>query len=288
MPDGMTYAVSWRHTSKGWEFWLRDRTRIRGAGRDQAGAERALNKAISRTVGDGEPVLTFDPPLPGPASDRQYLADGLMCISGSGYTDLLQKGREKLYGGPPCNHCGHPTGPRVAGQIHLASSMTEDVGSPSGLWSFFADPILVSERFLSLLTTAELRCLEWRECVRLPNTRKRVFEAIPKSFVRTAAPKGIPVEGGWRCPLCRRTAYHLDAEKTHILTFADRRKLPRPLPPFFAVGDFARYELVTTATRALELLARKESRGMRALPLGVLDVENVNTRLELRDRPRND
>ena len=160
--------------------------------------------------------------------------------------------------------------------------MDEDVGAASGSWCFFASPILVSERFVSLLTTEERGCVEWRECVRPPRGRKRVFEVIPHAFVPIAAPRCIALTG-WRCPLCERVMCGGDFAQTDVLQFVARGELPRKLPPMFAVGDWANYTLVVPRTRASELLAKKESRGLSASPLGVLEDGDIEEQPELKE-----
>lgn len=282
----MTYAVSWRQSPDKWELWVRDRPRLRGVGADLDTAWQELVQAITDATGDCEPVLNFDPPLPGPVSDQEYLSDGLMSFIGSGYTDLEISGREEHYAGGRCEHCRYARGARTDGEIQLRSSMDEDVSHPSGTWSRFAHPILVSERFLSLLRPEERACIEWRPCIPKPGGRKRVFEAIPRHFVPQVAPRRVAIVAAWYCPLCARRMFWPDRDATGIWAFIERSRLPTPLPPLFAAGDPQSYRLVARAGRVLEWLGCKEAKGMDAAPLGVLDPGDVDPTPNLRERER--
>lgn len=270
MAEGRTYVIEWTRSDDGWTLRVRGERRLQTMRGTFEKALDEIGSQIGARFGDGEPLFTYDPPLPTRASDDEYLRDGLALFDGTGYTQLRERYPFHLFAGGPCRHCAHPTGRRSELPVQLEGAIREHVTSCP---FFYYSPLLVSEEFLSLLTDSERACCEWRRCERERRARRVMYEVLPRVFVRVASPTGFRMSG-WCCLQCGFSCAAAMDESSDIHEFAWRTELPEPLPELFGVGSLvAGLKIGGRASRLRELLRHKHSLGMYVSPLGVLDLD---------------
>lgn len=273
MAEGRTYVIEWTRSGDIWSLHVRGSPYLRASRATLADAKRELSAQICLRFGDGEPVFTFDPPLPTRASDDSYLRENFAVFDGSGYTQLRNRYPFELFTGGPCRHCGYPTGQRTDSPVQLDGPIREHVTScPYHYYS----PLVVSQKFLSLLTDSERACCEWRKCEREQHTRRVMYELVPRVVLPLAIPRTFRV-GGWRCTHCELSVNGVLDESTDILKFVRRDQLPDPIPELFGVGSLVLGMVIAgRAPRLRELLRHKHSLGMRVHALGVLNPTDTN------------
>lgn len=284
MGEGRTYRCSWKLDDGQYVIWVCSHPRVRVEGPTYGDAyDKLIYKWLDASgTDDGEPIFVFDRPSPARPLDHLYLKHDLMWFEGTGYTQPEHAGREGLFSALPCTWCGYPTGHRNDHPRILKSPLEGHVSACTGKVHFGDYPILVSDRFLELLDAAERACVDWVFCTGTPRSRKKIYEARPRSFVPHATAKGLGVDG-WRCDTCRRRLFSIGDTRVSFLHAIRESDLPRPLPRLFAIGSTGHFQLVMAGQRVRDLMKHKNSQGMNAARLGVIP-DDVATEPELRLR----
>lgn len=283
MSEGHIFVCQWSEDSHGLHVSVRGRPRIRATYRTWDELHDQFWQVIMERCGDGEPVLTFDPPLPVPDEDRDLLEPGLALLSGAAYSGS-KTSPGALFTHGLCPHCGRARGERNDLPAHFYSFDADVCCAPQEWW-FAISGLYVSERFLSLLSDAERSCFEARLIERPPRSRRRYFEVIPRLFLPPVAHAHRAHSGGWRCPICDRQVIAQCVSDRLVYDFVAQVDLPDPLPPLFAIGDPVYFHLCTREARAVELLQKPESRGLLVRAVGALPDHLVDRRPPIRTCP---
>ena len=294
MSEGKSYRVQWKRTGDSFSAWLVKRKSICGVGRSLQDALDDLSGEICDAYGDGEPQLSLYPLRPVIAMEAPWVAPTLCLVGGNG--DVLIKGHgDGLFSGGWCERCKHPQGVRTKLPLTALRAGEGDVAWP--WWTHGGDgidysPLLVSERFLRLLSRAERTACEWREIVMPPRCKTHYFECIPKRTVAPVAVRGWTVDG-WRCPKCPNKHFGCTPAKAfmwngdQVHDWFQRSTVTRRSG---IVGTtVSLYSLIFPVDRATQLLDRKGSKGLLLSPLGLIpsSMLNANPRLPPLRRPLN-
>lgn len=203
MSEGRAYRCKWEQTNGAFSVWVAKQPRFRGRGRNLQEAIEDLAGHICEATGDGEPCMSLFPLPPPHPADAPWIASDWCAISGRGDVVVAGNG-DGLFADGWCKQCGRPRGDRTDKPVQAKRAGTGDVASAwwtHGSNGIHYHPVLVSERFIKVLSREERGCCEWREILMPRRSKVRYFECLPRHTIRDVAVRGWTLEG-WRCPVC--------------------------------------------------------------------------------------
>jgi hypothetical protein len=288
---GGVYLCHWKQNADGdYVGWADKRPKIRVETMTISEMEDYLADEVRHAFNDVEGIVEFDPPLPGSVDTASLFKDGLLTLSPGSHFRFMEA--DKLFDGI-CNRCKSPIGKRSKSEIFVKSIWP---GDTSFSWDSRISGHLdiVSDRFLALLTTAELSRFNLRPVIFAKARRKKFFELLPKKFVQPCGVKGWK-PSGWYCDLCKCQIFNYwEQLGSNISRVVRRSDLGRSIPSMFAVGIPGKYNLCVNRQRWKELRKNRATFGMSSTPLAVITdaqaearppLPEYNTRLQQSQNP---
>ena len=295
------YICSWSRSSEGFAVWVKSRPKIRASSPTHDEAAELLCYAIQDAGGAMHPVLEFDPPRPVSDTAKKYSKPELYLIGGD-ERFLTDSPRERpfeceqqkedrlrwldeFYEKPVCRRCGQTTGKRSGKPVTLTYAPSKADGAFGSIGWDGSNPNheIVSEEFLSLLTEAEHRRLEFRQVIR--KGRRKFYELIGPEGLACVAVAGVKTSG-WRCAQCGYRLWNYVASHVEIGSYIARSDLPARSRGVFTVGVFPEIQLAVAAARWKEMRGQRGTRGFVSDLLGVVPDDEVVRRPDL--PPRDD
>lgn len=284
MREGRHWLCSWRRDNDRYEAWVDSRPAIRATGRTWQQTLEDLSAAVCDATGDGEPQFRFDPPEPCEGSERDWIDPRWCQVAANGYFPLCDQ-RDELFTQGICCWCNSARGDRTDVPLRGQGTIEGDFCAAwYVLWPY--SPLLLSERAMNLFTEAELAVFRVIPVERDRSARARVFELVPRRFVRTVAICDWTVSGT-RCPECGRERFsctldsQIDYNSGQLHDFCCTSDLPSDQDLPLALGDLSTWCLLMPIPRAREMCRHKHARGSRVCPLGTVPTSMVDPRPKL-------
>jgi hypothetical protein len=273
MSEGKQWSCRWSGGEGAFEVWVGSRPSLRGRGASWQAALDDLCGEICESTGDGEPVLSFDPPPPVGDSDRRWISDRWALLTPNGCLPLADADPAEFTGGL-CRHCGDPIGKRTGVPIKATGPAEGDL---CATWYGFAayDGCFFSERALQLLTPEERASADWYRVQPAPRTRKVMWECVPNTFLDAAAVRGWTTHGD-QCPECgrRRFTCTSESEITYALPqlheWGCAEDADQESAPLRGFGTLRRFSLLLPMDRARELARHPHARGALVGRIGLV------------------
>ncbi len=266
--EGKLHYCIWKVVPEGFEVSVKNRERWRASGETFEEALEKLQEVVGAATGDGEPQFEF----PDGPPDRDQSTGShteIVAVYGNAICEGPQR-QAGLYQGGYCPYCGNAVGRRTSVHRFLTILPRGDGGVLVG-----GNPVF-SERFLSLLTTEELRGLDFIE-IDAPKRSRRVFyELVGKSVGSFVAKKGIRPSSS-QCPTC---GWALISYPNWV-RYLSVRDVPDPTPSCFAAGPEYFLTLCMSRPRWRELIGKTGMSGMRTDLLHLLPEPEVDRDVRL-------
>ncbi len=150
---------SWKKIRKDFKIWIVKDPKILGRGETWAIAQEEIIDLILEQLGDGEPSLNYDKPLPKSTRPAGLTDDEVFIICG-GHWSYLDKGEDAnlLYTGGYCPKCKLAIGERTGRRSTFRELTKGDyIGIAQGT------PFLFSARMINLLPDECVKNLQFRE-----------------------------------------------------------------------------------------------------------------------------
>jgi hypothetical protein len=263
--DGTTYVG-----------WMEKRPKLRAEGQTKDEMARSLGEIVGEYHDDHEACLQFDPPLNSGEGNDPLFVDRLVEI-GWNASLFCRASAESAFAGGRCKRCGGGVGRRTLLPLILASLSQGSDGAQS--WVSNSPPptrgdpacfMILSARFLDLLTKKERDQFEARPTERISHSRRKFFEVIPKSFIPTVGIRSLEIHG-WRCEVCKRRCISHGKALGWGIRAVCRTDLPVPLPACFFVGTPIDYGFVVSEARWNQLRGERYSRKILRSGLAVVE-----------------
>jgi hypothetical protein len=267
--EGKIYHAIWRKTKGGYRLWLKDDTRFTTTSRRFAAAEEALIERICFVFGDGEALLDFDRPRPVPRQNAELFEPEFLELETN--VIAIPKSTSGLSTGGYCAKCRSPRGVRSAVPLEIdeIDPGSEIVCGPlRGKASF----LLLSERFLGLLTSAERECLGLRKVDVSKANQRDFYEITSFPKIPLVALKDAPATVS-RCAGCKRKWWFYGGDLP--FNFVSLADLPSPLPQVFVAGGEFEKVLCVSAARWRQIRTSTRARGIVTSRIGVLPKERA-------------
>ena len=236
---------------------------------------REATEAVAGAAGDPEPAFDFEPPPPN-AGKAAWFADGLVALAPQSHFQSDET--IGLTTGGACPRCHWPLGERTDRPVAVRSAWPGEVIFS---WHSAAEGVrllLVSERFLGLLSDEDRSTFTLRPATVPPGKRKRYVEVVPKRFVPEVAVAGLE-QTGWRCDQCGRACVGHGRDLGWSVPAVGRDSIP-PTPTFF-IGTSTSYRLCLTGPRWEALKGPMRKSGMTSDPIAAVRPVQVARRIEV-------
>jgi hypothetical protein len=276
MLEGNIYVCCW--TADGGLWRLRTgsgRRKFEASGSDFQSALDRLTEKIGNATGDGEPRFTYDPPLPAPDLEKQWVPRHWALLQTE--ADIWIEGpKGRYFTGGACHLCHGAIGSRNdepleagAGEGQVCGVIVRNGG---------IDPskrLVVSDRFLALLHPKERAKCEWRRVRRGTRARVKFLECIPEHFAPWTAVRGWE-NAGYQCQGCGRASWQTlppgsdRGSFDHLFHYTSTSAIPSTSTAMFVLGDPGDYQLVLPRTRLLRLIHDRGSIGMSIADFGAI------------------
>jgi hypothetical protein len=283
--EGRFWKCSWERGDGTYVIWVVPSPKIRAAGKSWQGALDSICEAIGNASGDGEPVLSFDPPEPIDSGDGAFAHPDWLFLGVNGWLQA-DTDRPELFSKGFCEHCGAPRGDRTDIPIAAKSPGEGDLCCPA-INPY--TPVIFSQRLLEALSSDERDGFRWIPVTPAPRTRKKYFECIPLSIVSPVAVRGITVKGS-ECPECDdrnilcTTDKELNFQTPQIHSWVAGEDLPRSVAGMLAFGRKPSWDPLLPTERA-RYLAREFS-GLRPDRIALCPPDRVVRRPQLVQKKR--
>jgi hypothetical protein len=286
---GHVFICKWKKTGLQWHIWVKGKPKLFGKGETLDAAQSHLQDAIwdsAENVDDVTPtVMEFDPPLPTSERMKKFFTPQICTVYGDGRYDLLTGGFpygnadtasieyvNSLYEKGICKTCGYGIGKRT--NVEFRAEFYD--GSYDGLWLFHtqvqARAYFFSDRFISLLTSEELKRLEFLGCQTKRKGKRKYFELRGNSIANNVGIKGFDAEGQ-ECTECGQRHFYIKEACLNdpMQDFICRSDLPNPLPSCFVVNINNKPTLCMTQERFGQIRGDKNAKGIISERLGIID-----------------
>ena len=150
MSEGGTYLCSWSLEGDQFRLWLNERPELEVIGSDFGTLANELALRILEWNGDGEAVVEFPEGRPG--GGGAGTARKLRSLAYNEGVSALNRNPSQYEGGI-CSHCQFGIGTRTAVPLEVSGLPKGDI---AGVDRIFPPSLLLSERFLALLSPEEL------------------------------------------------------------------------------------------------------------------------------------
>ena len=276
MTEGNVYPCSWKRVRSRYRVWLTTDPKVVAEHTDFEEADELLVGLIHAATGDGENIHAYDPPEPNGARAGSVERGQLWSLGPQSTAYMVEPVRNFEEG--LCDNCLMPRGGRTTvplavtglkSGIDAAMVKLPDAG--------FAGPILtiVSEAFVSALTTGERMCFEWRPIEHKLRGAK-FFEAVHRvPPVPYVSAKGHDTYYG-RCKRCKFEWVITRAVRGKPDRYVSERDLPVPSRPLVAVGPWS--DLSVPLKRWKELVGKPGMRGIKGSPVAIIAESAVERR----------
>ncbi len=288
------YICTWSRSRDRFTLAVKSRPELRSSAPTYAEAEERLIEVIQNSGGAMQAVLEFDPPLPKSTLEKKYGFPEIYLIGGDDRfetdaprgkpfecveeTEERFRWLDAFYDKPVCRKCKRTPGRRNDKPVTLTYAGKYD-GAFGSLGTIGGSSHhIVSEEFLTLLTTEEKCRLEFQPTHR--KGRKKFYELVGPEGPPHVAVLGIKISG-WHCLTCDHRTWGYWVEGMAINSFVARSDLPVDLSGVFAIGTFPEIELAVTGPRWRELLGQKGTRGFTSRQVGVVRDHEVLREPEL-------
>lgn len=276
--EGNTYAARWKKQGEKYLVFLDSDKTIKGADIDFETACGELCLAICERYGDGEAVLNLLRELPQPSGVSKYASPALVTL---GWNDeaVGEKWQEGLFEGGYCKGCRAGIGKRTTTSLKVDILPKGDIGS---FYQLMFSPLLLSERFVSLLSDSEKGKLGLQEvtCTKKKNRRYYEVNGLPTL-------KQVGVKGGkyhslssWQCKSCGYKSFscsHPEMPDNYKYSdFCSKSDLPDDIVESFVIEDsIGRKMLCMPLKRWQQLSNHKNAKGVLADRIYVLPEEQI-------------
>lgn len=272
--------------------WVAKRPKLATTGATLDDALDRLSSVICKATGDGEAAISLWPLPPAQPWDAKYAVLSGALLVGDGCVHPVGDGRE-LFTRGWCDGCHAPRGRRTDAPITVDQAGEGDVCDmwwKHGMRGLDYSPLVVSERFLKLLTTTERRSGEWRSLTQPKRCRVKYFEWLPAKVIPKVCVRGWK-RSGWRCAVCGYECFSSSnhptggSEHDSLSTIIQTRHASK-LMPFIGVSRANSQMPFLPIERVAAFMSSPHSKGMRLWSLGAVPPSMVLKRpkLPLRDR----
>ncbi len=251
--EGRFWHVRWERTRSGYRAWLADRPKIKAAGGTWEETVDAIMERIGY-FGDGEPIMSFDPPEPMEGDDAAHAHPDWLMIGAEGYVNVASD-QPELFTGGFCEHCRQPIGERTDVPLIAKGPGHGDFCWPEFFTVAFK-AVMCSRRLIDALTPDERSRFRWIPVTPAPRTRNHYTECVPARFLAPVAVRGWTISGA-ECPVCgfrdvTCTSYpEIDYSEKQIHTWVAGEDLGGE--PLIAIGTCGNWLPIFPAARAREL-----------------------------------
>jgi hypothetical protein len=249
--------------------------------RAEATALQELQDKLGQIVGfeydDHEAALHFDPPImfvDGADRFDSLYRDQWYAIGWNTHFQYRLSADSAFVGGR-CGRCGNGLGPRSSSPL-----VVDGMGSGTdGAFSYGSNSansespggrLVISDRFLSLLTNEERATFEARQVQWAQPRGEKFFEVIRRSKIPVVAIKGLDPTG-WRCDQCGQRAFSHAADLGVSVQVICRADIPSPAPPLLFVGGPTNCHMFTSRQRWHQFCGNATARKLWGDPLAVVD-----------------
>lgn len=286
MSEGGTYFVECKRKGRRYDVCLSGQPDIKASG---ATLEEALDNLYVNVMewnGDGEAVFEV---MPGAWEGR---GQGSSCF-GLGWNESVRVKTplQDIFREGVCARCRRGLGGRSSEPLELELKPRFDVFRIERQWPDDVYParLVLSEKFLEVLTDPEREMLELRPVISPPSFRKRFFEICAEPAVSMvgvkAAKYAMSLNQSWRCSACGSTNFSFDEGHHRCVS---RASFGEVLPEMFMFSElgFAASIPVFSSTRWKALLASAKDmriKGIASTRVEIIAESMADARPELPD-----
>ena len=278
MSEGGTYLCSWSVEEDQFRLWLDEHPDLEVTGSDFDALTDELALRIVDWNGDGEAVVEFPDGRPGRRGTGTV--SELRSLAYNEGVSALNRAPSQYEGGI-CPHCEFGIGSRTSVPLEVNGVPKGDI---AGVDRTFPPSLLLSERFLALLSPEELSGVVTQPIAGAHS--RRFFELIGAPVARSVGIVGAEYpeifHQSWQCGECMRfTFVVVHPEFSPTSHFLSAGAVPAPLPPLFVFDTGSRLLIGASPDRWKDLSSRKGTSGVSTDNLYLVEEDRAVTIPEL-------
>ena len=275
MPANRVYVCRWVELPDGGFRGTIAAPRVEVGADTFGGLVQEATEAVADAAGDPEPAIDFEPPEPN-GGKAAWSADGLVALAPQSHFQFDDPIGLTTAGA--CPRCHWPLGGRTDRPVAVRSAMPGDALFSCDSAAEGVQLLLISERFLGLLSDEDRGAFDLRPATMPPGKRKRYCEVVPKHFVPEIVIAGLG-QDGWRCDQRSRVCVGHGRDLGGSVPAVGRDAIP-PTPTFF-VGTSTSYRLCLTAPRWAALKGPMRKGGMTSDPIAAVGPGQIARRIKV-------